>query len=264
MMGIPNWNSDIGGYTGHGYRAVGVEGAKDPRFQELFVRWTQLGAFSPMMRAHGKRIPREIWNFGERGTWCFDAIEKMIKLRYRLLPYIYSTSWDVSKYDGTFMRALVMDFPDDKKTYELGGQYLFGRSILVAPVTEPSVTEWPVYLPQGADWWDFWTNEKKTGGQTRCLHRVQRHPAPLHKSRKYLPLWPRCAILHRKELGQPRDTYLSRSGRYIHPLRRRVGQLQLREWRLFDHYLLMGRCHPLPDDFRPRRRVPRYVEEPQV
>lgn len=190
MMGIPNWNSDIGGYTGHGYRAVGVEGAKDPRFQELFVRWTQLGAFSPMMRAHGKRIPREIWNFGERGTWCFDAIEKMIKLRYRLLPYIYSTSWDVSKYDGTFMRALVMDFPGDKKTYELGGQYLFGRSVLVVPVTEPSVTEWPVYLPQGADWWDFWTNEKKTGGQT-VARTVSKDILPLYiKAGSIFPFGP--------------------------------------------------------------------------
>ena len=166
MMGIPNWNSDIGGYIGAGFRAVGTEGAKDPHFQELFVRWMQFGTFCPMMRAHGKRIPREIWNFGERGTWCFDAIERMIKLRYRLLPYIYSTSWDVSKHDGTFMRALVMDFPEDKNTYEQSGEYLFGRSVLVAPVTKPSVKDWSIYLPEHTDWWDFWTNEKQKGGQT--------------------------------------------------------------------------------------------------
>ena len=66
-------------------------------------------------------LPREIWNFGKRGEWCFDAQEKMINLRYRLLPYIYSTSWDVSHNDGTFMRPLVMDFAADSKTHEVGG-----------------------------------------------------------------------------------------------------------------------------------------------
>lgn len=164
LMGIPNWNSDIGGFFAGRWNHGG--GARNPEYQELYVRWMQFGAFCPMMRSHGTELPREIWNFGERGDWCFDAQEKMIKLRYRMLPYIYSTSWDVSRNDGTFMRALVMDFPGDKKTHDLGGEYLFGRSILVAPVTKPGVQTWPVYLPEGADWWDFWTNAKTKGGQT--------------------------------------------------------------------------------------------------
>jgi alpha-D-xyloside xylohydrolase len=119
-----------------------------------------------MMRSHGTEIPREIWNFGERGDWCFDGIEKYINLRYRLLPYIYSTSWDVSQHNGTFMRALMMDFPLDKNTHDLGNEYLFGHSILVAPVTKPNVEKWSVYLPKGADWYDFWTNIKYSGGQS--------------------------------------------------------------------------------------------------
>ncbi len=164
LMGIPNWNSDIGGFFANHWNEGG--GAKNPKYQDLYVRWMQFGTFCPMMRSHGTEVPREIWNFGKRGDWCFDAQEKMIKLRYRLLPYIYSTSWDVSSNDGTFMRPLLMDFTADKKTYELGGEYLFGRSILVTPVTKPEVTEWPVYLPQGADWWDFWSNQKQQGGQT--------------------------------------------------------------------------------------------------
>ena len=164
LMGIPNWNSDIGGFFAGRWNQEG--GAKNPKYQELYVRWMQFGTFCPMMRSHGTELPREIWNFGKRGEWCFDAQEKMINLRYRLLPYIYSTSWDVSHNDGTFMRPLVMDFAADSKTHEVGGEFLFGRSLLVAPVTRPEVTEWSVYLPQGADWWDFWSNEKQQGGQT--------------------------------------------------------------------------------------------------
>ena len=133
LMGIPNWNSDIGGFFAGRWNQEG--GAKNPKYQELYVRWMQFGTFCPMMRSHGTELPREIWNFGKRGEWCFDAQEKVINLRYRLLPYIYSTSWDVSHNDGTFMRPLVMDFA-------------------------------PVYLPQGADWWDFWSNEKQQDRQT--------------------------------------------------------------------------------------------------
>ena len=164
LMGIPNWNSDIGGFFAGRWNKDG--GAKNPAFQELYVRWMQFGTFCPMMRSHGTDIPREIFNFGERGDWSFDAQEKMINLRYRLLPYTYSTSWDVSSNDGTFMRPLVMDFAADKNTHELGSEYLFGRSILVAPVTKPAVSTWPVYLPEGTFWWDFWTGEKVKGGQT--------------------------------------------------------------------------------------------------
>ena len=136
-------------------------------------------------------MPREIWNFGKRGEWCFDAQEKMINLRYHLLPYIYSTSWDVSHNDGTFMRPLVMDFAADSKTQEVGGEFLFGRSLLVAPVTRPEVTEWPVYLPQGADWWDFWSNEKQQGGQT--LNRsVSKEILPVYvKAGSILPFGPK-------------------------------------------------------------------------
>ncbi|WP_207421572.1 glycoside hydrolase family 31 protein [Desertivirga brevis] len=163
LMGIPNWNSDIGGFFAGRWNKEG--GAKNPKFQELYVRWMQFGAFCPMMRSHGTEIPREIYNFGSRGDWAFDAQEKAINLRYRLLPYIYSTSWDVSSNDGTFMRPLIMDFASDKRTHEIGNEYLFGRSVLVAPVTKPEVKLWPVYLPSGSNWVDFWTGEVLSGGQ---------------------------------------------------------------------------------------------------
>ncbi|NDW19543.1 DUF5110 domain-containing protein [Dysgonomonas sp. 216] len=164
LMGIPNWNSDIGGFFAGRWNRDG--GPKNPEYQELYVRWMQFGVFSPMMRSHGTELPREIWNFGDRGTWCFDAQEKAINLRYRLLPYIYSTSWDVSRNDGTFMRPLVMDFVADKNTHDIGNEYMFGRSLLVAPVTQYEARTWPVYLPQGSDWYNFWTNERFAGGQS--------------------------------------------------------------------------------------------------
>ncbi|WP_295772161.1 TIM-barrel domain-containing protein [uncultured Mucilaginibacter sp.] len=164
LMGIPNWNSDIGGFFAGRWNKEG--GAKNPKYQELYLRWMQFGTFCPMMRSHGTEVPREIYNFGKRGDWCFDGQEKMINMRYRLLPYIYSTSWDVSHNDGTFMRPLIMDFAADAKTHEIGNQYLFGRSVMVAPVTKPEVSSWPVYLPASTMWTDFWTGEQLTGGQT--------------------------------------------------------------------------------------------------
>lgn len=164
LMGIPHWNSDIGGFFANRWREGG--GVNNLEFQELYVRWMQFGVFSPMMRSHGADLPREIWNFGDRGTWCFDAQEKAINLRYRLLPYIYSTSWDVSHNDGTFMRPLIMDFSDDKNTYNVGNEYMFGHSLLVAPVTKYKARTWPVYLPAGTDWYNFQTNERLKGGQT--------------------------------------------------------------------------------------------------
>ena len=164
LMGIPNWNSDIGGFFAWHWRENG--GAKNPEFQDLYNRWMQFGAFCPMMRSHGTDIPREIWQFGEPGDPIFESLAKSIRLRYRMLPYIYSTSWDVSANDGTFMRPLVMDYASDANTHDLGGEYLFGRNILVAPVTKPEVSTWDVYLPKGNDWWDFWTNRRIAGGTT--------------------------------------------------------------------------------------------------
>ena len=164
LMGIPNWNSDIGGFFAWHWRENG--GARNPEFQDLYNRWMQFGAFCPMMRSHGTDIPREIWQFGEPGDPIFESLAKSIRLRYRLLPYIYSTSWDVSANDGTFMRPLIMDYASDVNTHDLGGEYLFGRNILVAPVTKPEVSTWDVYLPKGNDWWDFWTNRRIAGGTT--------------------------------------------------------------------------------------------------
>jgi alpha-D-xyloside xylohydrolase len=185
LCAAPYWNTDIGGFfagrfntctPGAGASVQEQElasekkpfythgGEKNPEFQELYVRWMQFGAFTPVMRSHGTFVPREIYQFGERGEWPFDIQEQYINLRYSLLPYIYSTAWDVTCNAGTFMRALMMDFPADSNVWDLDDEYLFGRSILVAPVTEFGQTEKKVYLPKGSAWYDFWTFEKFEGG----------------------------------------------------------------------------------------------------
>lgn len=197
LTGNPNFNSDIGGFFAGVYKRNG--GAKNPMFQELYVRWLQYGTFTPMMRSHGTDVPREIYQFGKKGDVVYDIIEKFIRLRYNMLPYIYSVSWDVSKNNSSFLRALSMDFSSDQKTWDINNEYLFGKSFLVAPILNPQYTPekfiktdenegWnktdvtkkenslsnidftqnknvKVYLPAGSDWFDFWTNEKHKGGQ---------------------------------------------------------------------------------------------------
>ncbi|MDR0938849.1 MAG: DUF5110 domain-containing protein [Mediterranea sp.] len=162
LSGIPYWNSDIGGFfTANHY----PEGVNDPAYQELYVRWMQFAVFTGMTRSHGTHTPREIFQFGPRGHWAFDAQEKMINLRYRLLPYIYAAAWEVTSKGGSLMRPLFADFPADPRVTDLGDEYLFGRSILVAPVTHTEKSR-SVYLPAGARWTDFWTGETLDGGRS--------------------------------------------------------------------------------------------------
>jgi alpha-D-xyloside xylohydrolase len=164
LSGIPYWNTDIGGFFAGRYVMGG--GAKNPDFQELYIRWLQFAAFTPMMRSHGTEIPREIFQFGQRGDKAFDVQEKFINLRYSLLPYIYSTAWDVTAHAGSIMRALYLDFPEDVHADTIDNEYLFGRSLLVCPVTEKLVASRQVYLPSGTLWYDFWSGDTLRGGQT--------------------------------------------------------------------------------------------------
>jgi alpha-D-xyloside xylohydrolase len=210
LCGLPYWNGDIGGFFPSNYPG----GVKNVAYRELYVRWLQFGAFTPMMRSHGTDTPREIWNFGEEGSWEYNSIEKFINLRYRLLPYIYSTSWDVTANSSSMMRALMMDFASDKKVLDINNEYMFGKSILVSPVTEPlytvnkkegSTSDFSVvknsktYLPAGAEWYDFWSGKKFTGGQE-----VER-PAPMDimplyiKAGSVLPLGPQVQYANQKQ-----------------------------------------------------------------
>lgn len=136
MAGIPYWTHDIGAFFPGVRGGLYPAGGHDPAYQELYVRWFQFGAFSPIFRSHGTGTPREPWQFGDPGHWAYDALLKFDHLRYRLLPYIYSLAWKVTTEGYTIMRGLPMDFPADKNTYGIDNQYLFGPAFLVAPVTE--------------------------------------------------------------------------------------------------------------------------------
>jgi len=200
LCGIPYWNSDIGGFFAGAYNKKwnDASGANNPLFQELYVRWLQFGTFTPMMRSHGADVPREIYQFGKKGEQVYDAIEQCINLRYALLPYIYSTASAVSNEQSSIMRALVMDFRIDDRVADMNNEYMFGKSVLVAPVINAQYTPenpasmneqtgWSkanfavkpqaevvdfkqiktknIYLPKGTQWYDFWTNQVYDGGQ---------------------------------------------------------------------------------------------------
>jgi alpha-D-xyloside xylohydrolase len=176
ISGMPYWTTDIGGFISGG-------DLNDPKFRELFVRWFQFGAFSPIFRVHGTRNPsqNELWSYGPAAQKILTDYDT---LRYRLMPYIYSEAWRVTSQRYTLMRPLVMDWRTDVRAQNTGDQYMFGPSILVNPVYIQGATSRSVYLPK-ATWYDFWTGEKLDGEQT-----IQA-AAPLEK----LPLYIRAGSI---------------------------------------------------------------------
>jgi len=165
LSGLPNWTHDIGGFSVED-RYTREEPEHVPEWRELNLRWFQFGAFSPLFRSHGEYPYREIFNLAPDGSEVQNSLIWYDRLRYRLLPYIYTLAADTYHRGGTIMRALVMDFPGDPKVRDLGDQYLFGPAFLVAPVTRFGARTWDVYLPAGARWYDFHTGRTYDGGQT--------------------------------------------------------------------------------------------------
>ncbi len=173
--GIAYWTQDIGGwqYLPAAHHPVhpplldpsdcrdNVGGYDD--YPELYTRWFEYGAFLPNFRTHGSRRYNEIWSYGKQAE---PILIKYLKLRYQLMPYIYSLGYQTNQTGAPLMRALFMDFPDDPHVATIGDEYMFGPAFLVAPVTEQGVTHRMVYLPAGADWYNYWTNEVIHGGQT--------------------------------------------------------------------------------------------------
>ena len=188
LTGNPNFNSDLGGFFANSYNERSQDGSatQNPLYQELYVRWMQYGVFCPMMRSHGTEVPRELYYYGEAGEPVYDALLGAVKMRYSLLPYIYSLAHDVNANNGTYQRALMMDFKADRNVWNIGNEFMFGRSLLVAPVLEAKYTPeramsksraqigdvdftaaktTKVYLPAGANWYDYETNKMYEGGK---------------------------------------------------------------------------------------------------
>jgi len=165
LSGLPYWTHDIGGFAVED-RYTNAEPAAQPEWKELQLRWFEFGAFSPLFRSHGETPRREIYELGATDKGLYDALVKWTQLRYRLLPYIYTLAADTAQKDGAIMRGLVMDFAADTKARKLDDQYMFGKAVLVAPITSFGARERAVYLPQGADWYDFARGTFYKGGQT--------------------------------------------------------------------------------------------------
>ena len=233
LTGNPNFNTDIGGFFCNAYNTLGPASApRNPQYQELYVRWMQYGLFCPVFRSHGADAPREIWQFGKKGEPVYDAIEKMIRLRYRLLPYLYSTAWQVTSNNDSYMRPLFADFASDKKVWNMTDEFMFGRSILAAPIVHPQYTEekiirtdamtgwdrndvrgqkdevrsvdWTAtktitkYLPKGATWYDFWTNKAYKGGRNVTLETMLDRVPMFVRAGSILPLGPEMQYVGEK------------------------------------------------------------------
>ena len=231
LTGNPNFNTDIGGFFCGSYNTRGSGSApKNPQFQELYVRWMQYGLFCPVFRSHGADAPREIWQFGKKGEPVFDAIEKQIRLRYRLIPYLYSTAWQVTSHNDSYMRPLFADFAADRKTWDITDEFMFGRSILAAPIVEAQYTEEKIirtdamsgwnrqevnagngadvdftatktatkYLPKGAAWYDFWTGKSYKGGQSVTLETSLERVPMFVRAGSILPLGPEMQYVGEK------------------------------------------------------------------
>ncbi len=172
--GMPYWSTDIGGWQGLPVKHTpahpplldptdardNVGGYDD--YPELYTRWFEYGAFQPNFRTHGTRPHNEVWSYGKQAQ---PILEKYLRLRYRLMPYLYSLGWQAHETGAPFMRGLFLDFPKDPNVADIGDEYMFGPALLVAPVTEQGATTRSVYLPAGTDWYNFWTNERLSGGQ---------------------------------------------------------------------------------------------------
>ena len=225
LTGNPNFNTDIGGFFCNAYNTKGPGSApQNPQYQELYVRWMQYGLFTPVFRSHGADAPREIWQFGKKGEPVYDAIEKMIRLRYRLIPYLYSTAWQGTSNNESYIRPLFSDFAADKRVWDMTDEMMFGRSILAAPIVNPLYTEEQIikedamtgwdrkevrgqkeevrsvdwsqsktvtkYLPQGTDWYDFWSNQRMKGGQSVTIQATLDQVPMFVRAGSILPLGP--------------------------------------------------------------------------
>jgi alpha-D-xyloside xylohydrolase len=166
LSGLPYWTTDIGGFAVPPRWAGETMTPEDQEeWRELNTRWFQYGTFCPLFRAHGQFPFREMWNVASESHPAYQTQLKFDRLRYRLLPYIYSLGGAVTHRSATIMRPLIMDFPWDPNVREIGDQFMFGPALLVNPVTDYQARSRSVYLPRLQGWFDFWTGAALRAGQ---------------------------------------------------------------------------------------------------
>jgi alpha-D-xyloside xylohydrolase len=185
ISGLPFWTTDTGGYLMQKRYAVDPTPEDRASWLELNSRWFQFSTFCPILRVHGQQQLREMYNLGDEHSEIYRSELKFDRLRYALLPYVYSLAGAATQDGATLMRPLAMDFPGDRPGRELTDEYLFGPAFLVAPVTTFGARSRAVYLPAGVNWYDFWTGTHLRGGR-----RVQA-PAPFDS----LPVYVRAGSI---------------------------------------------------------------------
>ncbi len=174
MAGLPFWGMDQGGFCVENryvaaqqeFDKTGKENADLKEWRELQARWNQFGCFVPLYRAHGQWPLREVWNIAPADHPAYKTIVAYDKLRYRLMPYLYSMAGMVHLKDYTMMRGLVMDFNGDEKVLDIKDQWMFGSALMACPVGEYQKSSREVYLPKQKGWYDFYTGAYHAGGQT--------------------------------------------------------------------------------------------------
>ena len=189
LAGLPIWGMDQGGFCVENrymqaqseYDKTGVENEDLKEWRELQTRWNQFGCFVPLYRAHGQWPLREVWNIAPESHPAYKTIVAYDKLRYNLMPYLYSMAGAVHFNDYTMMRALVMDFNGDNKVYDIKDQWMFGPSLMACPVSHYKARSREVYLPKQKGWYDFYTGKHYAGGQTITAD------APYEKIPVYVP-----------------------------------------------------------------------------
>ncbi|WP_160752522.1 TIM-barrel domain-containing protein [Qipengyuania algicida] len=189
ISGVPNWTHDIGGFAVEDRYSKQLPEAL-PEWRELYLRWFQFGAFTPLFRSHGEFPFREIPQVSAGDPAMRNALIYYDRLRYRMLPYIYTLAAGTYFDDGTMMRPLVMDFPQDRRGWHIDDEYMFGPALLVAPVTEFRARSRQVYLPAGTSWYDSASGKPLQGGQS-VTAKAPREKMPLFvRAGAIVPLGP--------------------------------------------------------------------------
>jgi len=164
MSGLPYWTMDIGGFAVE-HRFENAKGKDLDEWREQMTRWYQFGAFCPLFRVHGQYPYREIFNTAPEDHPAYRSMLYYDRLRYRLMPYLYSLAGMCWQKDYTLMRGLVMDFPGDSTVNNIGDQYLLGPSLLINPVCTFQASSRDLYLPAGQGWYDLYSGKYIAGGQ---------------------------------------------------------------------------------------------------
>lgn len=202
LSGIPYWTMDIGGFCVENRYVRAKEGSDDlEEWRELNARWHQLGAFCPLFRSHGQFPYREIYNISPEGHPAYNSMVYYNKLRYSLLPYIYSLAGLTFFNDYTIMRAMVMDFGYDRNVRNLGHQYMFGPSLLVAPVYEYRARKRVVYFPDSSGWYDFYSGEYIRGGKATVVEAPYERIPLFVKEGSIIPIGPEIQHTAEKPSG---------------------------------------------------------------